>query len=335
MDKIAVVILNYNGKEFLRKFLPNLIKFSAPYKIYVADNHSTDESVAVIQNDFPEIEIIVLEENYGYAGGYNEALKQIKAAFYLLINSDVEVTPNWIPPLLKLLEETPNSAAVQPKIRSYHEKELFEHAGAAGGMIDPLGYPFCRGRLFNYVEKDVGQYDNPQQIFWSTGACFLISSDVFWEAGGFDPSFFAHMEEIDLCWRINNMGYSVHYQPDSVVYHVGGGTLSMLNPKKTYLNFRNGLALIYKNMALRELLYKLPIRLALDGVALLRFALMGEFNHALAVLKATRDFWWRILTGVNKRKVKGKSAINKGKYFQKLIVYEFYVRNNRKFSDIE
>lgn len=248
MKKTAVVILNWNGRKFLKKFLPDVIKFSKKdAEVIVADNASTDDSVAVLKADFPEIRIIENKSNGGFAKGYNQALKLIDAEYYILLNSDIEVTENWINPVIELMESDKNIAACQPKIRSYHEKEKFEYAGAAGGFIDKFGYPFCRGRIFQSLEEDKGQYDDTVEIFWATGAALFIRAELYHKLGGMDDDFFAHMEEIDLCWRLKNEGYKIMYCPKSTVYHVGGGTLPTSSSWKTYLNFRNNFFLIYKN----------------------------------------------------------------------------------------
>ncbi len=290
MIKIAVVILNYNGEKFLREFLPSVLAHSGDAKIIVADNGSTDLSVDVLTQKFPVVELIQLGNNYGFCGGYNRALKQVDAEYYVLLNSDVEVTPDWLTPIINLLDENPEIAAAQPKILAYNEKDHFEYAGAAGGFIDSLGYPFCRGRVFNVTEKDLGQYNDGREIFWATGACFVIRSKVYHEMEGLDEDFFAHMEEIDLCWKIQRTGHKVFYCGASAVYHVGAGTLSRANPRKTYYNFRNGLSLVYKHWSTGELFWKLPLRILLDYVAALTFLLSGKADDARAVLRAHYHF---------------------------------------------
>ena len=240
MTKTAVVILNYNGEKFLREFLPVVIKLSGNAKIVVADNGSTDLSVELLKQKFPTVELIRLDNNYGFCGGYNRALKQVEAEYYVLLNSDVEVTPEWLEPLVALLDSSSDIAAAQPKVLSYNDKDHFEYAGAAGGFMDSLGYPFCRGRLFDITEKDTGQYNDTREVFWATGACLIIRSAVYHKLGGLDEDFFAHMEEIDLCWKVQRAGHKVYYCGTSHVFHVGGGTLSKSNPRKTYYNLRNG-----------------------------------------------------------------------------------------------
>lgn len=247
MAKVAIVILNYNGVEMFKQFLPSVIKHTQNHEIIIADNASTDGSVAYLKANFPELKLILLPTNTGYAGGYNEALKQISAEYFVLLNSDVEVTPNWVDTVIKSMEQN-NWVAAMPKIRSYTQPELFEYAGAAGGYIDKLGYPFCRGRIFDNQEVDNNQYNQNSEIFWATGACMFIKSSIFNQLNGFDSRFFAHMEEIDLCWRIHGLGLKIGYCANSTVYHLGGGTLQKDSPKKVYLNFRNGLYLLFKNL---------------------------------------------------------------------------------------
>ncbi len=247
MDKVAIVILNWNGQKMLQKYLPTVLRYSRDEAtVYVADNASTDDSVQMLASMFPECKVIRLEKNWGFAEGYNKALQQIDADYYLLLNSDVEVTHHWLTPLVEMLDAHPEVAACQPKLLSVADKDMFEYAGASGGYLDRLGYPFCRGRIFDVVERDNGQYDNPQEILWATGAALFIRSKDYWEVGGLDSRFFAHNEEIDLCWRLRIRGRKIYCLPDSVVYHVGGGTLPKGNPMKTFLNFRNNLTMLYK-----------------------------------------------------------------------------------------
>ena len=335
MNDIAVVILNYNGKKYLELFLPTLIKYSQGSRIIVADNKSTDDSLEYLRNNFSDIELIVLEKNHGYAGGYNEALKQIDSKYFLLVNSDIEVTPNWIEPLHKLLESDKNIVSVQPKILSYNNKNFFEHAGAAGGYMDWLGYPFCRGRIFDITEEDKGQYDQREKIFWTTGACFLIRSHSFFEAGMFDSDFFAHMEEIDLCWRLNASGKHLYCEPASVVYHVGGGTLAASNPWKTELNFRNGLVMLLKNLPLVQLLYKLPLRSILDFSASIKFLVDGKPGHSIAVIKAYKQFLLTIRKSIAKRrKLREKTNYSTFKFANKSMVWEHFIKGKKKFSEL-
>jgi len=290
--KVAVVILNWNGLKFLQQFLPSVLQSTWPnLEIVVGDNGSTDGSVEFLKGRYAnEVTVIQNDQNYGYTGGYNRVINQVTADYYILLNSDIEVTPNWIEPVIKMMEADANIAAVAPKIKAFDNKNYFEHAGAAGGFIDKLGYPFCRGRLFYEIEEDKGQYDKSSEIFWASGAALFIRSDRWRETGGFDERFFAHMEEIDLCWRLKNMGYKVMYCAHSTVYHVGGGTLNAENPFKTYLNFRNNLWLIKKNMPAMRSAWVISIRMWLDLLALIRFMGEGKRKDAWAVSKAHQSF---------------------------------------------
>jgi GT2 family glycosyltransferase len=285
IKSLAVVILNYNGKNYLEKFLPGVISHSNEADIIVADNASTDDSVEYLKRHFPEVKLIQNNSNGGFAKGYNEALKGLNYSYFLLLNSDIEVTPNWLNPLMLKMEKNPTIAGVQPKILSYTNRTHFEHAGASGGFLDRNYYPFCRGRIFELTELDSCQYDGETEIFWATGACLLIRSDIFFSSGGFDPYFFAHMEEIDLCWRIKKQGFEFHVVPSSVVYHVGGGTLPYSSPQKTYLNFRNSLFMLIKNHD-GLLIPKLFNRLLLDGIAAIRFLIRLELKQFFALFKA-------------------------------------------------
>ncbi|MDE6347736.1 MAG: glycosyltransferase family 2 protein [Bacteroides sp.] len=292
MDKIAVVILNWNGCDMLRSFLPSVVRFSKAdgVGVYVADNGSTDASVEMLRSEFPSVRLILLEENHGFADGYNLALKQVQAEYVVLLNSDVEVTDHWLLPLAAYMDTHPEVAACQPKIRSWRNKEQFEYAGAAGGFIDRYGYPFCRGRILGVVEEDLGQYDTVLPVFWATGAALFIRLKDYREAGGLDGRFFAHMEEIDLCWRLRARGRQLVCVPQSVVYHVGGATLKKENPRKTFLNFRNNLLMLYKNLPQDELRQVMCVRACLDYVAALSFVLKGQFANAWAVLRARRAY---------------------------------------------
>jgi len=266
-SSVAVVILNWNGKKFLEKFLPSVVSNSGDAEIIMADNNSSDDSISFMAINYPNIRIIKNSENGGFAKGYNDALKQIKSDYYILLNSDIEVTPNWIDPLFDLMENDSMIAACQPKLRSYYQQDEFEYAGAAGGFIDKWGYPFCRGRIFGHLEKDEAQYENVEEVFWATGAAMFVRAKYFWEVGGLDEDFFAHMEEIDLCWRLKNKGYKIMVHPQSVVFHVGGGTLPKNSPTKTYLNFRNNFYLLYKNLPKKRFKRVFIFRLIWDGVA--------------------------------------------------------------------
>ena len=339
---VAVVILNYNGKTHLAQFLPSLLKYSSEADIYIADNGSTDGSLEWLKSNYPSLNCINLQKNYGFAGGYNEALKQVDAEYYILLNSDVEVTPEWIPPIIDLMNSNEQIAACQPKIKAYHQKDFFEYAGACGGWMDYLGYPFCRGRVFDINEEDQGQYDTAQDIFWASGAALFVRSHLFHQIGGFDASYFAHSEEIDLCWRLQKAGYQIKCQPESVVYHVGGGTLNYQSAFKTFLNFRNSLYTLLKNESALKLVWLLPIRLILDGVAGLLFISQGKYDHLKAILKAHWSFYgnfsktlkirrkYQILVRHLKRA--GKNKLN-GRYFNS-IVFQYYLLGKKYFKDL-
>ena len=290
MCKVTVAILNYNGEEMLGRFLPSVLQNSPGARIVVADNASTDGSVAFMKERFPGVELVLLDRNYGFAEGYNRVIEHIGTEYVLLLNSDVEVTPGWLEPLMAALDADENVVACQPKVLDYKRKSHFEYAGAAGGFIDRYGYPFCRGRIFDTVEEDKGQYDTVADIFWATGAALLIRTAAYRDAGGLDGRFFAHMEEIDLCWRLRARGHRIVCVPASTVYHVGGATLSVGNPRKSYLNFRNNLLMLYKNLPSDELCRVMAVRCVLDYVAALKFALGGSWAHCRAVVRARRDF---------------------------------------------
>lgn len=294
--KVAIVILNWNGRKMLETYLPKVVRYSKDdAEIIVADNASTDDSLTWLKENFPKVRTIVLPKNYGFAGGYNKALVQVEAEYYVLLNSDVEVTHDWLTPLIEKMEAHTEIAACQPKLLAVHDKDAFEYAGGSGGFLDRYGYPFCRGRIFDIVEKDNGQYDNNMQIFWATGACLMIRAKDYWRVGGLDERFFAHNEEIDLCWRLNLMGRKIYCFPDSYVYHVGGGTLPKANPRKTFLNFRNNLTMLWKNLPEKDLRHVMRVRWFLDYLAAFEMLIlkrnMGDF---MAVLKARRAFKkWR------------------------------------------
>jgi len=336
--KVAIVILNWNGEKLMKQFLPSVIEFSKrnSTEIIVADNGSTDDSISLLRNDFPTVKILDLQQNYGFARGYNEALKQIEADYFVILNSDVEVTSGWLATPIHLMEADQSIAAVQPKILSYHQKTHFEYAGAAGGFLDKYGYPFCRGRIFNEVEADLGQYDDQTDIFWATGACMMVRASLYKEAGGFDADFWAHMEEIDLCWRLKNRGYRIVYTAESTVYHVGGGTLSYENPQKLYLNFRNNLWLIYKNLPGNHLFPILFLRMVLDGVA--AFKLLAELNFRgfWSVLKAHANFYFSLPSLQQKRRLAGKygRVQHPSGKLPKSIVFQFYIRKLKRFDEI-
>lgn len=318
--KLAVVILNWNGKSWLEKFLPSVIRYSQQADIYVIDNLSTDDSINFLQNHFPEVKIVKNDKNYGFAGGYNEGLIEIDHDFYCLLNSDVEVTANWIEPILDLFDKNPDISAIQPKILSYDRKNFFEFAGAAGGLIDNLGYPYCRGRIFEDVEEDQGQYDDETEIFWASGCCLFIRSRDFWEQKGFDERFFAHQEEIDLCWRLINSGKKIFYTGKSKIYHVGGGTLNKQSAKKTFLNMRNNLSMLLKNLPFQYLIAVIFARLCLDGLAAMYFGYKYGISHFWAVGKAHFSFYLQA-PGTLKRRQKHQ----KHKFYQsKWLIFKHF-----------
>ena len=338
MYKIAIVILNWNGREFLERFLPGVVRHSSSpgVKIIVADNGSSDDSVEFIRNKFKKIEIIELDKNYGFAGGYNKAFEKINSEYYILLNSDVEVSENWIEPIIKKMDNDPVVAAAMPKILSYHERSQFEYAGAAGGFIDKWGYPFCRGRILNNIEPDNNQYNDSIEIFWASGACLFIRSKIFHDAGGFDDDFFAHMEEIDLCWRIKNLGYKIYCYPCSQVYHIGGGTLPNETPSKLFLNFRNSLWLLLKNLPAKKLYPVLLIRRILDGLAAMKFYLTLDWRKGNAVFKAHLSYYKHF----RKMKQKRKSADFKNKdlpssVYKKSILISYFLKKKKTFNELD
>jgi GT2 family glycosyltransferase len=340
--KVAVVILSWNGQEMLTEYLPSvLLSTYENLEIIVADNASMDKTTTLVPKLFPEVKLITLSENLGFAGGYNAALKQVDADYYVLLNQDVEVERNWIEPVIELMEENKKIAACQPKIRAMFDKTYFEYAGAAGGFIDQFGYPFCRGRIFDTLEKDNRQYDSNMEVFWATGAAMFVRADVFHRFGGFDADFFAHMEEIDLCWRLKNAGYAIYCCPDSVVYHLGGGSLPKSNPIKTYLNYRNNLAMMLKNLPGNSVFRKILFRFVLDFIALLKHYIHFEFNHAFAIHKAHFRFLTNLSKWLRHRKetivIKKENRIgpaNQTGYLKGSIVYTYFLKKKQKFSDI-
>ena len=332
---VAVVILNWNGRNYLEKFLPSVMSsVYANLEVVIADNASTDDSVSFIRENYPHLRIIQHTKNEGFAKGYNSALKQIDSKYYVLLNSDVEVTPDWITPVIDLMEADEKIAACQPKLLSYHNKAYFEYAGASGGWIDTLGYPFTRGRIFETCEKDNGQYDEPVPCFWASGAALFVKASAYWQAGGLDEFFFAHQEEIDLCWRLKLLGYSIYIQPQSVVYHVGGGTLPTGNTKKVFLNYRNNLIMMAKNLPLHSALFKLPFRLMLDGVAAWRAMLKGDSGYWLAILKAHLAFFAWLLVGKRVTPKTTKSFSFENGVFKGSIVVAYFLRGKKQFSEI-
>ncbi|OJJ21815.1 dTDP-Rha--alpha-D-GlcNAc-pyrophosphate polyprenol alpha-3-L-rhamnosyltransferase [marine bacterium AO1-C] len=333
MDKVAVVILNYNGKSFLETFLPTVLQHSAPHTVIVADNASTDDSIAFLEQHYPTVRLIKMPTNTGFSQGYNIALKEVEAEYYVLLNSDVEVTPQWLDPLVKFMDAHPQVAACQPKIKAYHQKTHFEYAGAAGGFIDRLGYPFCRGRIFDDTETDEGQYNDTQEIFWATGACMFVRASLYWQMEGLDNDFFAHMEEIDLCWRFKNAGYQIYYVGSSEVYHVGGGTLHKSNPRKTFLNFRNNLVLLYKNLPAHKVWPTLWWRFWLDGIAWWRFLLVGQRKDAFAI---TRAYWqfYRSVSFWRKKRQNVKNFALHPQMFGQSLVFAYFLKKKKTFKDL-
>ncbi|MDT7830362.1 glycosyltransferase family 2 protein [Pricia sp. S334] len=327
--RIAIAILNWNGEVLLERYLTSVVHFSQGADIYVIDNASTDGSVAYIRTVHPQVKIIENSENKGFAGGYNEGLKHVEADIYCLLNSDVEVTEGWLKPIRSAFEQMPEVSIVQPKILDLMRKEYFEYAGAGGGFIDQLGYPFCRGRIFQHLEKDLGQYDDTREIFWATGACMFIKSKLYHELDGFDEDYFAHQEEVDLCWRAKNDGHSVFYVGQSKVYHLGGSTLSNMNPKKTYLNFRNSLFSITKNLPRRKALILIFFRLLLDGIAAFRFIFQFKFKHSFAILRAHLSFYRQFHKMYHKRE---KANFITKYYLTTSIVWSHFVNGINKFG---
>lgn len=331
---VAIVILNFNGKDFLAKFLPKVIETSPEGKIYVADNGSSDDSVSFLQTHFPHITCIHWSENLGYAGGYNHALQQIDADYYVLMNSDIEPKKHWLNALNAYFDQHPEVAAAQPFLLDYQKPDYFEYAGAAGGYWDIHGYPFCRGRIFDQVEKNEGQYQTTK-VNWATGACLMVRSKAYWEVGGLDADFFAHMEEIDLCWRLQRAGHHIAAVAESEVFHVGGGTLAQGNPFKTYLNFRNNLILLYKNLAPENTLGTLFTRMVLDGVAGLKFLAEGEISQFLSVLKAHRDFYGYVLFHTKKQKLSAELQKKYIKSYPNSILLDYFLKKKKGFRDLK
>lgn len=337
--KVAIVILNWNGEKLFQQFLPSILEHSktSEISIIVADNGSTDNSLKILKEDFPEIQILDLKNNYGFAVGYNMALAQIQADYFVLLNSDVKVSANWITPCIDRMDKDPSIAAVQPKIRSSEEPESFEYAGAAGGFIDKYGYPFCRGRILNHLEKDEGQYNHSTDIFWASGAAMFVRASAFKEAGGLDGDFWAHMEEIDLCWRLKGMGYRIVYEPQSVVYHLGGGTLSYDSPQKIYLNFRNNLWMLYKNVPPGKFIGVITIRLILDGIAAVKFLLGSHINGFKAVWKAHIAFYRNQGSLRKKRRmIQEKVSIHDHKeILPKSVMWNFFILKKHTFTELD
>lgn len=331
--KVAVVILNWNGQKLLEKFLPKVVKYSQDdADIYVADNNSTDDSVIFLKTQFPEVKIIQNKINGGYAKGYNDALRQIKADIFVLLNSDIEVTKGWIKPVVLQFKNKPNTAAIQPKLLDFNDKSKFEYAGAAGGFIDFMGYPYCKGRIFNELEKDTKQYNDSYTIFWASGACLFIRSGIYHNLKGFDENYFAHQEEIDLCWRLQNEGYDIQYVGTSTVFHVGGATLKETNPRKTFLNFRNSLFSITKNVPKRFVFIVILMRLVLDGIAGIKFILELRPVHTLAIIRAHFSFYWYLPKMLRKRKF---ISFKKTNYYDSFsIVWQHFILRKKTYNEL-
>ena len=332
IKKVAVVILNWNGQTFLEQFLPSVVRHSSEARIIVADNNSSDNSISFLQTNYPAVELIEMKENYGFAGGYNQALSQVDSEYYVLLNSDVEVTEDWLLPMIELFENDKSVAACQSKIKDYNRKDFFEYAGASGGFIDKYGYPFCRGRIFETLEKDSNQYNNTAEVFWASGASLFIRAKEYHNIGGLDDFFFAHMEEIDLCWRLKNQGHRIMVCPNSTVYHVGGGTLNKINPKKTFLNFRNSLLTLHKNLNKKERFKIMFIRLLLDGLAGIKFLVSLQPLHAWAIVKAHFSFYSAMPQNKTKRNTPN-SPNSIGKIDQSIVV-AYYLKRKKIFANL-
>ena len=334
--RTAVVILNWNGRHLLEQFLQKVIDCSPNAEVIVADNASTDNSAEMLEANFPSVKVICNSKNNGYTGGYNEALRQIEAEFYVLLNSDIEVTPGWIEPIVNLFDSDKLIAAIQPKIRAFKNRGHFEYAGASGGYLDKLGYPFCRGRIFESLEEDTGQYNDTREVFWASGACMFVRSSVFHKCNGFDESYFAHMEEIDLCWRMKNQGFKIMVEPSSVVFHIGGGTLDKSNWKKTYLNFRNNLELIYKNIEDKYLIRSLFIRMILDGIAAFKFLFSNGYSHSFAIMRAHAHFYKMLPVIRQKRKDLKKLEFNRNSVgvYRGSIVSDYFIKKKKTFKEL-
>ena len=339
MNKIAIVILNWNGVDMMRRYLTDVVNYSIVDNavVYVADNASTDDSVEMLRSEYPQVKVILLEKNWGFAEGYNKALSQIEAEYYVLLNSDVKVTHHWLQPLVEFMDAHSDVAACQPKLLSIIDTDSFEYAGACGGFIDLYGYPFCRGRVFNTIERDKGQYDTAMPILWATGACMMIRSSEYWNAGGFDGRFFAHNEEIDLCWRLRLLGRKVYCIPDSAVFHLVGGTLPKSNPMKTYLNFRNNLTMLYKNLPDRELRKVMRMRFWLDWLAALQMLLLGRsIGDFKAVIKARMAFKaWKNDFRHDRETIQSTAKVDAvPERICISILWQYYIKRNKTFRQI-
>lgn len=338
MIKVAIVILNWNGKKYLEKFIPSVIENSKVdgYQVFVADNGSTDDSMQFMSETFPEVSVIKLDKNYGFALGYVKALDLITAEYFVLLNSDVEVTNGWLEPLIQMMDSDKSIAACMPKIKSYVNKEYFEYAGAAGGFIDKFGYPFCRGRILDVIEKDTGQYDNISEIFWASGACMFVRSTAYYEAEGLDGDFFAHMEEIDLCWRLKKKGYKIMFNPAVTVYHVGGGTLPNNTPRKLFFNYRNSLFLLFKNLPPLKFVQTILIRICLDVASSMVYIVDRKPSFTWAVFKSHIAFYLNIVSLIKKRNKLQRITKNYSvsQVLRKSLIMEYFIKKNRYFHQL-
>ena len=339
MTLVSIVVLNWNGKAYLEQLLPILVQHSEipGAEIVIADNGSTDDSVKYLEKEWPKIRIIVLDQNYGFTGGYNRSLEQLNSTYFLLLNSDIEVTAGWLDPLLECMRTGTNVAACTPKIKDYYKRTHFEYAGAAGGFIDRYGYPFCRGRIFDHLEEDLGQYDNTTEVFWGSGACLLVRADLYKQTGGLDDQFFAHMEEIDLCWRMKRLGYEIHYVAESTIYHMGGGTLERGDPMKTFLNFRNNLLLLYKNLPAGKRNRIILTRMFLDGVSAFRFLLQGSSKDFWAVFRAHMAYYGikHSYRGMKQYSNPQKNDVIVSGIYPGSIVVDFFLKGIRSFEQLK
>lgn len=333
MKTLSVVLLNFNGRHHLESFLPSVVEYSAPYEVVVVDNGSSDHSLEFVKSNYPQVSVVAFQENHGFCGGYNKALEVITSEYVVLLNTDVEVSKNWIQPVLDQLKADESIKAAQPKILDFKAKDKFEYAGASGGYIDKLGYPFCRGRIFQTIETDEQQYEDARDIFWASGTCLFIHRETYIELGGLDQDFFAHMEEIDLCWRIWSSGGRVIVVPQSTIYHVGGGTLDKSKPKKTYLNFRNGLSLLIKNEPSNKLVWKLPLRIVLDWVALLKFSIESGPQHGIAILRAHAHIVTNLGSILKKRNTPKVNTM--APRYNGWVIWSYFMRGKKKFSDLK
>jgi GT2 family glycosyltransferase len=335
LAKVSVIIINFNGRKFLDQFLPSVMASTYPdMELIVADNASTDDSVDFLQKAYPTVRIIGLTRNHGYAGGYNEALKEVHSDYYVLLNSDVEVTPGWIEPVIELMEKDPQIGACQPKVLSYHRKDHFEYAGAAGGWMDCLGYPFARGRIFDICERDTGQYDDVQKIFWASGAALFVRAELFHRAQGFETYFFAHMEEIDFCWRLQLLGYHIYVCPVSVVYHIGGGTLPKGNERKVFLNFRNNMIMLAKNLPKRQSFWKIPLRIGMDFISAFKSLFAGQFVYFLAVGEAHLAFFKWVLFMRKKSIFPVQRKARLSGWYLHCVAWRHFVEGKERFDEI-